>query len=248
MKSGRDYATFLEVLATAIQKTPTLKGFDPASIYTLAQQCRSLPKANPDWKYDLVMDFPRESFKTVGLDKVRPKKRVKSFSVTLSIKAGGPYIPEKDSTLDETINALDLNLITKGYKFEKEVENEPASNIMCAWHLDIQPIGQLSPFAHPRFHWQYGGKKVWSNSKKWFGSHLLLVAPRLAHPPLDAILAIDFILSNYYAPTWQALQSDPTYSRVIATAQKLYWEPYYRAIATGDWSSRKALPFMYWPQ
>ena len=248
MTNGKEYAGYLNTIVTAIQKNRNLKAFDPTNINTLAQQCRSFPKRSQDWYYDFKIEFPRESFKTMGLDKVKPEKTVKKFNITLYIKAGGPYVPVKANNLTETITCLELDLIAMGYGTDEEIEEKQGADVICAWHLDIHPDGQESDFAHPRFHWQYGGKYVWDNTKEWFGNHLLLIPPRLAHPPLDAILAIDFVLSNYYAPAWKDLRNDPSYSRTVATAQRLYWEPYYRAVASGDWSANNRLPFLYWPK
>jgi hypothetical protein len=87
--------------------------------------------------------------------------------------------------------------------------------------------------AHPRYHFQIGGQKVWDRPSHEFGSQLILETPRIAHPPLDAILAIDFILANYYSETWSnLLDKDGRYADLVETAQEIFWRPYLFAAAS----------------
>lgn len=69
------------------------------------------------------------------------------------------------------------------------------------------------------------------------GQHLLLDSPRIAHPPLDATLAIDFVVSNYMPSLWWDLRlNSPGYEPLIERAQALYWRPYAQG-ATERWST-----------
>lgn len=122
---------------------------------------------------------------------------------------------------------------------------------LCAWHVDRHIRGEEDAddadddvedesgiprgtprFVHPDYHFQYGGEGVWGLTDEQYGRHLLLEAPRLAHPPLDAVLAIDFVLSNYYGRRWHDLRHDPAYRRMIRSAHDRIWRPY--SIATAS--------------
>lgn len=257
MKSGGDYARQLRQLSNLIKKT--FKGFNSDLIEGLAQHCEVLKYAkSAEWSYFLEeLVFPRNTLKVGKLDRTRPS-RIKSYTVVLSVKATGSYY---DSSSDkDLVKHLVVDIVGQG--FEEIINNQRLVNLLeshpeaiCAWHLDSHPpqatIGEYdSPFAHPRYHWQYGGEKVWHFDEGWFGTHLLLVSPRILHPPLDVILAIDFVLANFYAPIWKELRNESGYQRIIAAAQHYYWKPYFQQIAAIDWSKPPTdqTDYLYWPR
>jgi hypothetical protein len=161
----------------------------------------------------------------------RPRNLVE-FTVELNVQLGGRCLPEDDLSNPFTALQVDLELIG---------ENEEGDCVSCAMHLDRQPDvtpgeDDASPlFAHPGYHFHFGGRNVWSKTDAEFGSNLLLESPRLVHPPLDAILAVDFVLSNYMPNEWQYLRSENApYRYIIESAQKRYWKPYAMA-SIGHW-------------
>jgi hypothetical protein len=106
---------------------------------------------------------------------------------------------------------------------------------------------------HPRYHFQFGGEEILDridNLNIDFGSSLFMEPPRFPHPPLDIILGIDFVLSNFYGRKWKELNQDTTYRNIVKEAQDRFWKPYAMAIASkwsntinSDWQSRDI-----WPQ
>lgn len=104
---------------------------------------------------------------------------------------------------------------------------------ICAWHFDRHIEGGNQPLeAHPLYHFQHGGHAMEPHANS-LGMSLLLPAPRLAFPPMDAVLAIDFVLSNFAGECWAAMRADSTYLRMLQESQKLLWRPYLRRLA--DW-------------
>lgn len=96
-----------------------------------------------------------------------------------------------------------------------------------SWHFDRHIQGGNVPnAAHPIYHFQNGGKNVWDYPDEFFGSTLLVESPRISHPPMDGILAIDFVLSNFFGKFWRILSNDPKYKKTVETVQKRYWMPY----------------------
>jgi hypothetical protein len=71
------------------------------------------------------------------------------------------------------------------------------------------------------------------------GNVLLLDPPRLLHPPLDAILAVDFVLSNFMGAKWKQLRADEHYETMITHAQELFWKPYVKSLFAAGWGSAK---------
>jgi hypothetical protein len=97
----------------------------------------------------------------------------------------------------------------------------------CAWHLDRHLTGGAEPAeVHPIYHFQYGGDEITGNALFNYGGALLLDPPRIAHPPLDVILGVDFVLSNYFGQLWKSMRIDSDYSKWIESAQKRLWRPY----------------------
>ncbi|GAB3761442.1 hypothetical protein [Spirosoma pomorum] len=218
------------------------------SVDTLSTAASHCKRSKEDtWQYEVTnLMFPKILVKNSGVRHSRPS--IESYEVTLSINAFG-ICTEEDSLVDP-ISDLNVDIVVTGYtKRHKRKIN--------ALHLDSHPpreiaVRRKSPIpdlvdayktsglrvnaVHPRYHFQMGGQKVWSSPSYEFGSQLILETPRIAHPPLDAVLAIDFVLANYYSNTWASLhKSDGQYSDLIETAQEVFWRPYLFAAAS-TWS------------
>jgi hypothetical protein len=101
----------------------------------------------------------------------------------------------------------------------------------CAWHFDRHTEEGNTVDAHPLYHFQHGGHAMKTHSDH-LGKTLILPAPRLAFPPMDAILAIDFVLSNFCGECWQSLRDDPTYVRLLKSSQRSLWKPYLTRLAS----------------
>jgi hypothetical protein len=111
-----------------------------------------------------------------------------------------------------------------------------------AWHFDrhLSDVNSTEPIlAHPRYHFHFGGRGmmtfVTETGPPCCDSVLLLEGPRIAHAPLDGVLVIDFLLSNFVGEKWRKLREDQMYKRVIAASQKRNWQPFVKALLT-HWS------------
>lgn len=102
---------------------------------------------------------------------------------------------------------------------------------VCAWHFDRHIEGGKVTDAHPLYHFQHGGHAMQPHIGH-LGRSLLLPAPRLAFPPMDAILSIDFVLSNFSGDCWLELKRDPTYLRLLQASQRQFWKPYLAHLAS----------------
>lgn len=148
------------------------------------------------------------------------------LSIELSISLEGPCLDDDD--FRNPFSTLGVDIVAFG------MSSDGSENLKCAWHLDkhIHKKGDApSSLAHPMYHFQYGGNNV--SQLKSYGEHLILDPPRIAHPPLDTILAVDFILSNYCGTKWNDLRlKNTTYRDLVAFAQERYWTPYALSTAT----------------
>jgi hypothetical protein len=59
------------------------------------------------------------------------------------------------------------------------------------------------------------------------------------HPPMDGILAIDFLLANYAGTTWMLLRDNAQYVNLIAPQFERIWKPYFSSVA-GSWMNPRA--------
>lgn len=180
-----------------------------------------------DWKYDIEIEFPEIEINTSELRDKRPEA-ANLFHVYLRVHADG-IAPEGNIDAYDPFLHLTINVIVKA----RSNETAPEGEFMCAWHLDSHPP-RNSPdhnplkdnFMHPRYHWQYGGSQIMEAENMDFGSHLLISSPRLSHLPLDIVLAIDFVLSNYYSKAWKTLKTDQQYIQLVQESRRRFWRPY----------------------
>jgi hypothetical protein len=147
-----------------------------------------------------------------------------------------------DEEADDQYINLGVNVILTG-----TAKNGTA---MFAWHLDRDSGASQSDDLHPRYHFQHAGQMMRVREDEW-GQSLFLDPPRLMHPPLDGLLAVDFVLGAYLAKRYQnECVKDATYTHLMSSAQRRAWTGFANAIASfrdGDagWFKRC---YPYWPQ
>lgn len=178
------------------------------------------------------------------IPEINKDKNLSLFSFDLSLCV--------DISFDESPTPLDIISalsVTIKQKIEGVLKDEVATHIEAksGWHLDKDvfkideaQIGQDQEFYHPLYHMHFGGHYLTNDSELQNSKIAVFEAPRLIHPPLDGVLAIDFVLRNFYSNTTQIkdIINDIEYIRIINNARELYWKPYYEAIAN-YWGSRK---------
>lgn len=217
-----------------------------APLSTAAAQCATRPykprgASEYHWSYDIIeLDFNHVSKECL---KNSIPDSAKEVYLQLSVKLSGICLPV--ASTDDPLISLAVNVIVFG-------KNGGGTNLKCAWHLDrdLKTRGNNeSQYLHPLYHFQYGGQEIYGYNNS--GVHILLDSPRLPHFPLDGILAIDFILSNYYGESWAELRHDPEYKKLIESAQKRFWRPYSLSIASrwfrhepkiSEWDYKELLP------
>jgi hypothetical protein len=106
------------------------------------------------------------------------------------------------------------------------------------WHLDKHSDTQAGDekqgdekFLHPEYHFQFGGKYLTEDEN--ISSNILIInSPRIQYFPMDIILAIDFIVHNFYSKEQRhKLISDKRYIKVVQNAKHRLWRPYIYAMA-----------------
>lgn len=206
---------------------------NPEVLLASADQCKSCGPSN--WHYEVAELI----LNVLVPQNVLPQARHKSMVVTANIDLRGEY----DDDAEDCFTDLVFNI---------RVETANKESI-CTWHFDrhIHSAEGIDPKeAHPLYHFQHGGHAM-KEIVGSLGKVLLLPAPRIAFPPLDATLAVDFLLSNFAGSAWQELRNNHEYAKLLREAQERYWKPYIARLAAwwepGPRSDeRKTLAL--WPQ
>jgi hypothetical protein len=211
---------------------------DPEPILQAAGQCRSAVRIagtdQPDagrsyWGYEIA-DL------RVNLEDqrhLRPRTAVMAeVSGVLSVIVE-EYAPDEVAAVGDSYVLLRRVQTDFYMDVYHTVEGEQLP-LRAAWHIDTHLYSATQTRSvHPRFHFQVGGERLDSIDATIRGV-LLPEAPRLPCAPLDAILAVDFVLAQYCGDDWGLLRDlEPRYARIRKIPMQRYWSPYYRTLANG---------------
>lgn len=221
---------------------------DTTPLVTAGQSCIS--KSNGKrWLYNLDKIVFQADYASGCI----PDK-TENIQVSLSLSICG-VLPD-DEVLSNPLERLEFN-----FEIEGLYENEKTQNIdelFGAWHLDkhiTEPGSGTSKFSHPLYHLAFGGYRMEAKAGE-FGIALIMPAPRLLYPPMDAALGIDFLLQNYVEQkNITKLICDPEYIRIMRASQKRLWRPFFCSIyshwnaqhftTTPDFGPTQLLPLYY---
>lgn len=195
---------------------------DPSSLSSAANQVNRDTKSDR-WSYEVAGFLLRVKMPQNSL----PSNCGEWLDVTIDLDIGGVCKTDGVAEIDKLVLNLKIETASKG-------------NI-CSWHFDkhIADAGSthnVPTEAHPLYHFQHGGHAMKPLADQ-LGGMLLLPAPRLAFPPMNAILSLDFVLSNFSGHCWQQLRDEPAYIRLLKDSQLIYWRPYVEKIASW-WSGQ----------
>lgn len=143
--------------------------------------------------------------------------------IALRVKLEG--VCDRDGQ-EDPLNDLGVNL-------KLVADSENGRKLKLYWYMDRSESegNELELPVHPRYHFQFGGARA---KRADTGEIVLPSIPRIAHPPLDFCLAVDFVLSNFFKEQWVELrQNGDQYYGIVRDSQRLFWKPYARASNRG---------------
>lgn len=168
------------------------------------------------WGYEILnFKLPVET-----LRHIRPKG-INKIELTLNMRL------EADSddwgTLNDPLLSLNFNVVLKA------ITNK--SNYLC-FHIDKHDMSKFSAEPHPIYHIQYNPKpKSVSDSDFDYGNILHFDTPRIMHQPLDLVLGIGFLISNFAPSKWNKLIEDKFFKKTYIEYQKNILKPYNHSFA-----------------
>jgi len=216
-KFRKDYASDLRLFGDVIARERDGTFQDTSPLISAASDCiDNTPIGSNSWGYDLNrlllrIETPKHTLpSTVG----------NYLNLELSVSLQGecsfePWDPFKKLNIDIVIRSI-----------------EGQTSYICQWHLDKDISGERNnnpDNVHPLYHFQYGGmmmKSLVGNT----GKVLLLDPPRVAYPPMDGLLAIDFVLANFANNLWRKLRRKGEYRNRIVKYQDMFWSDYFKSI------------------
>lgn len=152
---------------------------------------------------------------------VRPTT-VKKVAVILDLDYEFEESLNKES---DCFKKYSFNIYLRGFDQANSGQSE-YTNFFC-WHLDRE-TNTDGKYSHPFYHFHAGGNHLHGRE---MGDLLMISSPRLPHPPMDIILAIHFILTNFFHkddfPTEIKILSDDDYIDMIKRAEKRLLDPYF---------------------
>lgn len=180
--------------------------------------------------------------------------------------AGLKYFPTHLTSGGITHCRLDMTVL--GFESTSDDDHDPlkhndvqiflsrtvgAKTYSAAWHFDAQGNRGASHCIHPRYHLTFGGRQLnpqlaTDNGKHQISNLMLLDSPRLAHPPMDLLLAVDFVLSHFAGPKWASARQDAEYKRLLRVSQRRLWNPYFAATSKVCAGGANAWSPSPWPQ
>ena len=154
---------------------------------------------------------------------------------------------------NDPFSIFGLNILIHGKN-----KNNKNSKIRYAIHFDrhnkeeekkAREEGKNPPIQpHPAYHFQFGGNKL-TEEEIDYGQALFLDSPRIMHHPMELILAIDFILSNFFPTIWNKIKRNRQYIKILKKYQKYFIQPYFQSIAnsfdrdsTPNWDAQEIYP------
>lgn len=164
---------------------------------------------------------------------LRPRRGVMTNAVGTLCVTVQEYLPEDGDSVGNSfglLRRLDADFFFDGYQELDGVQHA----LRQAWHVDTHlHTKSITHSVHPRFHFQVGGHRL-EDIDADIRAVFMPETPRLPCAPLDAILAVDFVLSHYCGEAWSILRDiEPRYGRLRRDPMQRYWSPYFRMMADG---------------
>ena len=249
MKSRRKIASDLRKLSLVLIKyfpTAEIGSFESAisELYN-KDSIPSIPDKGSNknlWQYNLG----RLIFNFDSIPRHTKPENCKDLKLILDIKTIGNCNDLK--SMKDPFEWLEFNIVIEGTKFSDEGNKQ----LITSYHLDRHIMNEddgEGEFPHPIYHFQFGGRKLAEQENMIDTGNLLVFdSPRIAHYPMDAILGIDFTLSNFFPNIWKKIKAESSeYINLIEEYQELFLKPYIHTHASQwNYSSAEISSSPFW--
>ena len=204
--------------------------------YSVCQEYSAVYKASQECQYDFGENewgYSCEGIQFRIDEKISGTipSDIEEIFLSLSVRISGQI--NDLNHLKDPLQTYQLDLDITGNRIEKDSIIAHYS----AWHLDkhIPEIGDsATKRIHPCYHLQFGGKNMEAID---YGEAIILSSPRIPYPPMDVVLGVHFILSDFFHYNQMIpIIEDSEYRQIVRNSQRRLWKPYYQASST-HWNS-----------
>lgn len=166
------------------------------------------------WGYD-IQDF---KMPLATLNHVKPHDITKG-EVILNMKLRARI--EHWNTFNDPFIELGYNVLIRGvgdkiYHF--------------GFHIDKHTGDTNTDEPHPTYHLQYNFNPTKTKDPN-LGDLFYIDTPRIMHKPIDFILGISFLTSNFYPIAFEALKDEREFVKLQENYQHAIWKPYFQTLA-----------------
>lgn len=198
--------------------------FDPRSFSSAYSSCT---QAGDEWQYispTIKVTLPANLVPSHTIPHVITGTK-SNIDITLRIEKEIIFSVSSEKHIQDPLSQLgSFNLIL-------EVDEYTAS-----WHLDRHdedlPPGGKFDYIHPLYHWTFGGFHMegrHGGDDEVFGQAIIMRSPRIMHPPMELILGLDFIFSQFVKNGALDIIYDSNYLDIIQKLKTHIWKPYFIA-------------------
>lgn len=128
-------------------------------------------------------------------------------------------------TYSDPLLEMNFSVTVRGIK-----QSEKSTFHYLGFHIDRHIEDGSSEEPHPIYHIQYCVNPL-AKGDFDYGSVLHLDTPRVMHYPLEFILGIGFLTSNFFPLAFDELLNDGTYVNLYRKYQEGIWRPYSHTLA-----------------
>jgi|SRR5690554_426322 len=119
-----------------------------------------------------------------------------------------------------------------------------------SFHID-RHNGEETSEIHPLYHLQYlQNNKVKPKQQFDYGESMQLDVPRMMHLPMDIILGVSTMLSNFSPSTYSKLVNNRQFVNLCKEYQQKIWRPYFNSIENYwlknpvEWDAKLNCPYL----
>jgi hypothetical protein len=166
------------------------------------------------WGYDIEdFEIPVETIRHIKPDDIKDAKAILNLKLRANIN--------KWNTFEDPLVELSFNVTLKG--IGKTI-------YYFGFHIDKHTSNTDNDEPHPIYHLQYNLNPRNSENPN-LGEIFFLDTPRIMHKPLDFILGISFLTSNFFPTAYNILIEDANYVKLSKKYQQSVWRPYFHTLA-----------------
>ncbi|WP_286736647.1 MULTISPECIES: hypothetical protein [Sphingobacterium] len=150
------------------------------------------------------------------------------------------HVKPQDITKGEVILNMKLRAKIQDWNTFHDPFTELAYNVMIkgvgqktyhfGFHIDKHTGNVNTKEPHPVYHLQYNFNPTKSSAPN-LGDLFYIDTPRIMHKPVDFILGIGFLTSNFYPIAFESLKDEREFVKLQQSYQEAIWKPYFHTLA-----------------